>query len=114
MGDFILSSGELPSMVIAEAVLRQLPGVVGNPQSVGADSMISGILEHPHYAAPRSFDGLEVPEVLLNGNHQAIDQWKEKQSIKDTLFRKPSLLAQRDVSKSEQKAIIHALEGDPL
>ena len=114
LGDFVLSSGELPSMAIAEAVLRQLPGVIGNPHSVGEDSIISGILEHPHYAAPRSFEGLEVPEVLLNGNHQAIAQWKEKQSIKDTLFWKPSLLAQREVSNSEQKAIIYALEGDPL
>lgn len=114
LGDFVLSSGELPSLAVAEAVLRTIPGVVGNPQSVEADSILSGVLEHPHYAAPRSYQGLEVPEVLLNGNHQAINEWKLKQSIKDTLFCKPKLLAQKPVSPAEQDAILQALEGEKI
>ena len=114
LGNFILSSGELPALVIAEAVLRQIPDVVGNPESVGEDSLLSGLLEYPQYSNPRNYQGLEVPEVLVNGNHKLIETWRRKASIKHTLFQKPSLLAQLDITDSDKKIIVHALEGDPL
>ena len=79
IGDYVLTGGELGAMVVADAVVRLLPGVLGNENSPVHDSFSSGLLEHPHYTRPADFRGMKVPDVLLSGNHAKIDQWREKQ-----------------------------------
>jgi tRNA (guanine37-N1)-methyltransferase len=92
LGDFILAGGELASLAILEAAARHLPGVVGDPGSVREDSFTSGLLDHPVYTRPRVFEGLEVPPVLLSGNHEAIRRWRLERAIAMTLRRRPDLL----------------------
>lgn len=92
LGDFVLSGGELPSLAILDALARHLPGVVGDPQSVAEDSFAAGLLDHPVYTRPRVFEGLEVPEVLLSGNHEAIRRWRLREAVLATLRRRPDLL----------------------
>lgn len=93
IGDFVLSGGELPAMVLIEALSRQVPGVVGRPSSVIGDSFRDGLLDHPHYTRPRRVAGLEVPEVLLSGDHAAIDGWRRREALRATLRKRPDLLA---------------------
>ena len=93
IGDFVLSGGELPAMVLIEAISRQVPGVVGRQASVEADSFRDGLLDHPHYTRPRSVAGLEVPPVLLSGDHQAIADWRRREALRATLRKRPDLLA---------------------
>jgi tRNA (guanine37-N1)-methyltransferase len=112
IGNFVLSSGELPAMTLAEAVLRRLADVIGNPNSVTHDSIISGLLEYPHYCSPRTFSNYEVPEILLSGHHGRINDWKQKESIKATLFKKPSLLVQYPATDQDKKTIVEILEGE--
>ncbi len=93
VGDFVVCGGELPGMLLAEAVVRLRAGVVGNAATVRADSFAAGLLEHPHYTRPREFDGRPVPPVLLSGDHAAIAGWKRRHSLLRTLLRRPELLA---------------------
>ncbi len=92
IGDYVLSGGELPAMVLIEAVSRQIEGVVGLADSVEHDSFRRGLLDHPHYTRPRSIDGLEVPAVLLGGNHADIAAWRRRQALRATLLKRPELL----------------------
>merc|ERR1712167_383372 len=92
VGNVILSSGEIPSLLITEAIVRQIKGVIGNDKSVHNDSIISGLLEHSLYTSPEEFKGEKVPEVLRSGNHKEIKRWKQKESLKETLFMRPDLL----------------------
>ncbi|MDR3211404.1 MAG: tRNA (guanosine(37)-N1)-methyltransferase TrmD [Planctomycetota bacterium] len=94
LGDFILSGGELAAMVVAEAVIRLLPGVLGSPESAGEDSfsLESPLLDHPHYTQPPQFMGLEVPEVLRSGNHAKIKSWRQQQAREKTRHFRPDLL----------------------
>jgi len=105
MGDFVLSSGELPSLMIAEAVIRLIPDVVGKKSSVEEDSFISGLLEYPQYTHPREFSGMQVPEVLISGHHQKIQEWKKRESLKTTLHVKPELLKTYQPTKEERKIL---------
>ena len=91
IGDYVLTGGELPAMVIVDAVVRLLPGVVNSYGSVEKDSFSSGLLDCPQYTRPRSVYGLEVPEVLVNGNHRDIEQWRREQSLERTRQRRPDL-----------------------
>ena len=91
LGDFILSGGEPAALALLDAVIRLLPGVMGRPQSGEEESFEDGLLEHPHYTRPRTWEGLEIPQVLLNGNHKAIDQWKREQRETLTKTRRPDL-----------------------
>jgi tRNA (guanine37-N1)-methyltransferase len=91
LGDFILSGGEPAALALLDAVIRLLPGVMGKPQSGEEESFEDGLLEHPHYTKPRVWEGLEIPQVLLNGNHKAIDQWKREQRETLTKARRPDL-----------------------
>jgi tRNA (guanine37-N1)-methyltransferase len=91
VGDYILPGGELPAMVLIDAVTRMLPGVLGNPQAHGDESIYSGLLEYPQYTRPRDFRGLEAPEVLLSGNHRRITLWKFEESLRLTMDRRPDL-----------------------
>ncbi|RWZ60514.1 tRNA (guanosine(37)-N1)-methyltransferase TrmD [Halobacillus fulvus] len=105
IGDYVLTGGELGSMVVIDSVVRLLPGVLGNEQSAPEDSFSNGLLEHPHYTRPAEFRGRKVPDVLLSGNHAKIDEWRHYQSLKRTFERRPDLLEDRDLSDQEKKWI---------
>jgi tRNA (guanine37-N1)-methyltransferase len=93
IGDYVLSGGELPALVVIEAVTRLLPGVLGDPAATFEDSHARGLLEYPHYTRPAVFRGWEVPTVLKSGDHAAIVRWRREQALKRTLERRPDLLA---------------------
>lgn len=92
VGDYVLTGGELPAMVLIDAVARLIPGVLGDESSAGADSFYDGFLEHPHYTRPAEFMGLKVPQVLLSGDHEAIAKWRKEQSRIITKKRRPDIL----------------------
>lgn len=95
LGDFVLSGGELAALSMLDAAARHVPGVVGDPASVAADSFTSRLLDHPVYTRPRSFEGLVVPEALLSGDHEAARRWRLRQAVRLTLLRRPDLLSGR-------------------
>lgn len=101
IGDIVLSGGELPAMVLIDAILRQLPGVLHDSQSAVEDSFVDGLLDYPHYTRPEIFSGKAVPEVLLSGDHAKIARWRLKQSLGRTWQRRPDLLADRTLTKQE-------------
>ncbi|MEV3632729.1 tRNA (guanosine(37)-N1)-methyltransferase TrmD [Paenibacillus larvae] len=103
IGDYVLTGGELPAMVIIDSVLRLLPGVLGNEMSAVTDSFSTGLLEHPHYTRPVNFRGWKVPELLLSGHHKNIEGWRRRQSLYRTLERRPDLLEGRELTKEEQQ-----------
>ena len=92
IGDYVISGGELASMVLMDAVSRFVPGVLGDDESAKNDSFSNGLLEHPHYTRPADFRGMKVPEVLISGNHKEINRWRENESVKRTVSRRPDLL----------------------
>jgi tRNA (guanine37-N1)-methyltransferase len=92
IGDYVLSGGELPALVVVDAVSRLVPGVVGDGQSVDEDSFSNGLLDYPHYTRPAEFGGLKVPEVLLSGHHAEVRRWRRKAALARTLARRPDLL----------------------
>ncbi|OHB77323.1 MAG: tRNA (guanosine(37)-N1)-methyltransferase TrmD [Planctomycetes bacterium RBG_16_59_8] len=92
IGDYVLTGGEVPAMVIADSVVRLIPGVLGDDQSSENDSFSNGMLEHPHYTRPEEFRGMRVPEVLLSGHHERIASWREERSAERTRERRPDLL----------------------
>ncbi|ADO83107.1 tRNA (guanosine(37)-N1)-methyltransferase TrmD [Ilyobacter polytropus] len=102
IGDFVLTGGELPAMVIADAIARLIPGVI-KKDSYENDSFYNGLLDHPHYTRPAEYMGKAVPEVLLSGHHKNIDEWRLKQSLKRTLQRRPDILESREFTKLEKK-----------
>lgn len=102
IGDYVLTGGELPAMVIIDSVVRLLPGVLGNEQSAQSDSFTTGLLEYPQYTRPVSFRGYEVPEVLRSGNHALIDAWRRRQSLYRTWKRRPDLLRQLSLTDEEK------------
>ena len=105
IGDFVLTGGELPAMTVIDAVVRLLPGVLGQQDSHIQDSFSTGLLEHPHYTRPADFRGMKVPDVLLSGNHAKIDEWREEQSFKRTLERRPDLLEALELTEKQLKII---------
>lgn len=105
VGDFVVSGGELPAMLLVDALVRHVPGVLGHEESARQDSFVDGMLDCPHYTRPGSIDGREVPEVLLRGDHQAIRRWREKQALGRTRERRPDLFARLELSE-EQKALL--------
>ena len=102
IGDYVLSGGELPVMVMIDALIRQLPGALGDELSAEQDSFYDGLLDCGHYSRPREFAGRRVPDVLLGGDHEKIRLWRLKQSLGRTWLRRPDLLALRDLSAEEQ------------
>lgn len=113
LGDFVLSGGELPCLVILDALARHLPGVVGDPQSVAGDSFAAGLLDHPVFTRPREFEGLAVPEVLLSGNHEAIRRWRLRESVATTLARRPDLIRRGwRAFPAEVRALARELAGE--
>ncbi len=105
IGDYILSGGELAALVIIDAVSRLIPGVLGGERSNIEESFSNGLLEYPQYTRPRVFEGLEVPEVLLSGNHEQIKKWRRREAIRRTLERRPDLLKKARLSEEELQFI---------
>lgn len=103
LGDFVLTGGEVASMAMIDSVVRLLPDVLGNDQSAVHDSFSTGMLEHPQYTRPASFNGLDVPAVLLSGNHAEIDKWREEQAFQRTAERRPELLEEAPLTEHQQK-----------
>ena len=93
IGDYILTCGEIPAMVLLDSVARLIPGLVGDPESLRNESFEKGLLEYPQYTKPRGFKGMSVPDVLLSGDHGAIEEWRTKESLKRTRARRPDLLS---------------------
>jgi len=105
IGDVVLSGGELPALMVIDAVARLLPGTLGDADSAVQESFTDGLLDWPHYTRPESWEGRPVPPVLLGGNHAAIDRWRRKQALGRTCLRRPDLLAQRELSKEERRLL---------
>ena len=105
IGDFVLSGGELPAMVLIDAVVRQLPGVLGDAASAVEDSFVGGLLDCPHYTRPEVYEGVAVPEVLMSGDHKRIRHWRLKQSLARTRKRRPDLLARRSLTAEEAQLL---------
>lgn len=103
IGDFIMMGGEVAALAVVEATARLIPGVLGDAESAVEESLEDGLLEYPHYTRPRVFRGLEVPEVLLSGNHAEIARWRRARAIERTAQRRPDLLAEVPVAKSGSK-----------
>jgi tRNA (guanine37-N1)-methyltransferase len=95
IGDYVLSGGEIPAMVVIDAVVRLLPGAISDPRSAEEDSFSRGVLDYPHYTRPAEFRGLRVPEVLLSGDHAAVAEWRKSRALRDTRSRRPELLRER-------------------
>ncbi|HVN55806.1 MAG TPA: tRNA (guanosine(37)-N1)-methyltransferase TrmD [Anaerolineaceae bacterium] len=108
IGDYVLTGGELPALILIDAISRLIPGVLGDPDGAMDDSHASGLLEYPHYTRPTEFRDWEVPEVLLSGNHAQINRWRREQSLLRTLQRRPDLLANADLSESDRKFLEQA------
>jgi tRNA (guanine37-N1)-methyltransferase len=109
IGDYVLSGGELAAMVVVDAVVRQIPGVLGSPLSSADDSFAEDLLEYPQYTRPADFRGMNVPEVLLSGNHGEIALWRRQQSLLRTARRRPDLLIHADLTKEEKQWLLTSL-----
>lgn len=105
LGDYVLTGGELGAMVMIDATVRLLPEVLGNETSAQTDSHSTGLLEHPQYTRPADFRGLAVPEVLLNGNHKLIEEWRLKESLRRTYTRRPDMLAKLELTPEMKKLL---------
>jgi tRNA (guanine37-N1)-methyltransferase len=103
IGDFVLSGGELPALILIDAVTRVLPGALGDPEGAVDDSHASGLLEYPHYTRPPEFRGWRVPDILLSGDHGRIDKWRREQSLLRTLNRRPDLLLTAPLTQADKK-----------
>lgn len=105
IGDYILTGGEVPALVIVDAIARLLPGVVGDALSVQAESFTGGMLDYPHYTRPADFRGMRVPEVLLSGHHEQIRRWRRREQLRRTLARRPDLITGKALS-DEDRALL--------
>jgi len=114
IGDYVLTGGELGAMVVIDSVVRLLPDVLGNNYSAVQDSHSTGLLEHPHYTRPADFRGLTVPEVLMSGNHKKIEQWRQKESLKRTLLRRPDMLEKMELTEEQKKLVAQLKEENQL
>jgi tRNA (guanine37-N1)-methyltransferase len=105
IGDYVLTGGELPAMVISDAVVRLIPGVLGSGESLIYESHTAGLLEYPQYTRPEVMRGWAVPEVLLSGNHAEIAKWRRAQAVQRTALRRPDLLSQAELSEADKKSL---------
>jgi tRNA (guanine37-N1)-methyltransferase len=103
VGDYVLTGGELPALIVIDAVARLLPGVLGDPDGASDDSHAAGLLEYPHYTRPPEFRGEHVPDVLTSGDHARIAKWRREQSLLRTLQRRPDLLAKADLTEEDKR-----------
>ncbi len=105
LGDYVLTGGELAALTVADAVCRMLPGVLSDDICFEEESHFAGLLEYPQYTRPAEWNGKEVPEVLLSGNHKKIEEWRRVQSIKTTLSRRPDMLKEEEISEKDKKLL---------
>lgn len=101
IGDYVLTGGEIPAMVLIDSIIRLLPGALNSEESYIDESHYNGLLEYPQYTRPRTFNGEAVPEILLSGNHKRIDKWRRYQSLKNTYMKRPDLLEKKDLTDDE-------------
>ncbi len=112
IGDYVLTGGEIPAVVIIDAVSRLIPGVLGEEESARFDSHYDGLLEHPQYTRPREFRGMSVPDVLLSGNHEEIRRWRRKESLRRTLLRRPDLLDRAKLCREDEVLVAEILNEE--
>ena len=112
IGDFVLTGGELPALILIDALARLVPGVLGDPDGAADDSHASGLLEYPHYTRPPEFRGWQVPEILLSGDHAKIARWRREQSLLRTLQHRPDMLETADLSKTDRKFLNKKITKD--
>jgi tRNA (guanine37-N1)-methyltransferase len=103
IGDYVLTGGELPALILIDVLTRLIPGVLGDPMAAENDSHASGLLEHPHYTRPEEYRGWKVPEILRSGHHARIDRWRRNQSLKRTQERRPDILERFDLTEEDQE-----------
>jgi tRNA (guanine37-N1)-methyltransferase len=113
IGDYVVSGGELPALVIVDAVARVVPGVVGDEQSVARDSFSRGLLDYPQYTRPASYDGMDVPPVLLSGHHRDIERWRRREALARTLERRPDLLDGLSLDTEDARLLKELMESRP-
>lgn len=111
LGDYVLTSGELASMVVIDAVARKLPGVLGAPTGALGESFADGLLEYPQYTRPATFRGMDVPAVLLSGDHGAVARWRREQSLERTARLRPDLLDAADLTDADRAFLLHLADG---
>ena len=111
IGDYVLTGGEVPAMVLMDSIIRLIPGVLGDEDSAWEDSFMDGLLEHPHYTRPAEFRGLKVSEILLSGDHEAIRKWRRKESIRRTLRVRPELLKKIKLSE-EDRTLLEEIKNE--
>lgn len=111
LGDYVLTSGELASMVIIDAVVRLIPGVLGDEGSAIDESFYDGLLEYPHYTRPANFRGMQVPDILLSGNHPKVEAWRRRQSLERTARLRPDLLETANITKAERAYLLSLPDG---
>ncbi|MCX8093094.1 MAG: tRNA (guanosine(37)-N1)-methyltransferase TrmD [Candidatus Goldbacteria bacterium] len=112
IGDYVLSGGEFPAMVLIEGIVRLIPGVLGNKQSIENESFNNGLLDYPQYTRPREFKGFMVPEILLSGNHEEIKKWRRREAIKKTYMNRPDLLDKINLTDEDKKILNEIKKGD--
>jgi tRNA (guanine37-N1)-methyltransferase len=112
IGDYVVSGGELPAMVLADSIVRLLPGVLGNEESAKLDSFFHGLLDYPHYTRPPEFRDMTVPEVLLSGHHGNIEAWRRRTALERTLKRRPDLIHKLHLSREDNDIIAEIKRGD--
>jgi tRNA (guanine37-N1)-methyltransferase len=105
IGDYVLTGGELPALILIDAISRLIPGVLGDPSGAMDDSHADGLLEYPHFTRPPEYRGWRVPEILLSGNHAKIDKWRREQSLRRTLIRRPDLIEKAPLSEKDRKVL---------
>ncbi|MGH7231505.1 MAG: tRNA (guanosine(37)-N1)-methyltransferase TrmD [Nitrospiraceae bacterium] len=105
IGDYVLTGGELPALVMIDAAVRLIPGVLGDPDSARQDSFADALLDYPHYTRPPDVRGLSVPSVLLSGNHEAIRTWRRKEALRNTYLKRPDLLTDRLLSEEDRRLL---------
>jgi tRNA (guanine37-N1)-methyltransferase len=112
IGDFVVSGGELPALMLIDAMVRQLPGALNDAESAAQESFVAGLLDCPHYTRPEVFEGMQVPAVLLSGNHAAIARWRKMQSLGRTWERRPRLMEGRALTAQEQELLALYRSGE--
>ena len=110
IGDYVLTGGELPALVVIDAVVRLVPGVVGDADSVAGDSFVRGLLDHPHYTRPAVCRGLAVPDVLLSGHHGEIERWRRRERVRRTMERRPDLIDAAALTPDERRELERATD----
>jgi tRNA (guanine37-N1)-methyltransferase len=111
IGDYVLTGGELPALVVIDAIVRLLPGAIQEASHTG-DSFADGLLEYPQYTRPETYEGLDVPAVLLSGNHGEVDRWRRREALRRTLLRRPDLLETAPLSNADRKILRELADGD--